>query len=134
MKNRNTLSDNVNSTPEWYWSLGLHDAQITGVEETEFEFNYEQFIADKKGYNCNVLTLRIDAEGAIYDQAVTMIRLFNYKILSGNIPQDSKEQAWWLGDVLNCHDGYYTLDIDWTYCCQTENVKIKFERAEVDRK
>lgn len=134
MKNRDTLSDNVNSTPEWYWSLGLHDAQITSIEEMEFEFDYEQLIADKKGYNSNLLTLKIDAEGAIYDQAVTQIRLFNYKILSGNIPKDSKKEVWWLGDILDCHDGYYTLDIDWTYCRLTENVKIKFERAEVDRK
>ena len=30
--------------PEWYWTTGLHDAGIVGVESFEFPFDYNKFI------------------------------------------------------------------------------------------
>ena len=87
--------------PDWYWTTGLHDAGIVGVESFEFPFDYNKFIGEKSKYNRNLLVLKINAKGALYDTSVEEIRLYNYKILihtpkisplrSNLIEQKSKE-------------------------------------------
>ena len=71
--------------PEWYWESGLHDACIIGVDTYEFPFDYNVYSGTKGKYDYNALILKIDAEGALYDNRVQEIRLYNYKILSGGI-------------------------------------------------
>jgi hypothetical protein len=122
--------------PQWYWSAGLHDACIYGVETFEFPFDYGKFEREKFSYDRNLFLMRIDAEGAIYDCAVREIRLFNYKILSKDISLDNRKKIFWLSDRLTGQDGNYILEIDledfdgdpvdFTF-------KIQFERAEVIR-
>lgn len=119
--------------PEWYWESGLHDACIMKVETFEFPFDYSKFVGKKDKHNRNLMTLKIDAEGAMYDTEVTEIRLFNYKILS-DISPENKEEIWWMADRLEDHGDFYTLEIDLWENYKDYTVKIKFERAEVDRK
>ncbi|MBQ3549484.1 MAG: hypothetical protein IJA41_00770 [Clostridia bacterium] len=121
---------------EWYWVGGLHDACIVGVETYEFPFNYNKFIGKKNKFDRNLLILKINSKGAIYDNTVKEIRLFNYEILTDNISLEGRDKVWWLADRLVDHGNYYTLEIDLQDLDSVPEdftFKIKFERAEVDR-
>ena len=121
---------------EWYWVGGLHDACIVGVETYEFPFDYNKFIGKKNKFDRNLLILKINSKGAIYDNTVREIRLFNYEILTDNISLEGRDKVWWLADRLVDHGNYYTLETDLQdFASEPEDFtfKIKFERAEVDR-
>ena len=123
--------------PEWYWEKGLHDAAIVGVECFEFPFDYNKFVGEKSKYNRNVIILKIDAKNALFDNAVKEIRLFNYKILSDTINLQGRKKIWWLADRLTEENGHYFLEMnfqDFDSFPEDFTFKIKFERAEVDRK
>lgn len=130
------ISNYPDNPPEWYWISGLHDACIIGTESFEFPFDYNKFVGEKNIYNRNLITLRINANGALYDNEVKEIRLFNYRILTEDISLEGRDKVWWLADRLVDHGKYYTLEIDLqdfdTYP-EEFTFKIKFERAEVDR-
>ena len=136
-KGRVYTSQYPNPAPEWYWVSGLHDARIVGVETFEFPFDYDKFVGAKNKWNRNLMTLKIDAKGALYDSSVQEIQLFNYKILTPDISLENRNKVWWLADRLIDRDNHYVLEIDlqdvdsypedFTYA-------IKFERAEVIRK
>lgn len=64
-----------------YWISGLHDACIIGTESFKFPFDYNEFVSEKIIYNRYLITLRINANGALYDNEVKEIRIFNYRIL-----------------------------------------------------
>ena len=123
--------------PNWYWISGLHDACIVGIETFEFPFDYNKFIGEKNKYNRNLMILRINSKGAIYENTVKEIRLFNYKILTEGISLEGREKVWWLADRVVDHGDYYTLEIelqDFDSDPEDFMFKLKFERAEVDRK
>lgn len=123
--------------PSWYWIHRLHDACIVRVESFEFPFDYNKFVGQKCKYNRNLLSLIIDAEGAMFDTQVKEIRFFNYKILSDNISLEGRNKVWWLADRLIDHGDSFTLEIDLQdFDSDPEEFTfvIKFERAEVDRK
>ncbi|MBQ8769196.1 MAG: hypothetical protein IJZ15_06105 [Oscillospiraceae bacterium] len=131
------MSSYPDNPPDWYWVSGLHDACIVGVETFEFPFDYNMSIKEKDKYNRNLMTLRINAKGAIYDNKVKEIRLFNYEVLTEDISLKGRKEVWWLADRLVDHIDYYTLEIDLQdFDADPEDCtfKIKFERAEVDRK
>ena len=122
--------------PEWYWVDGLHDACITCVQTVEFSFDYDSFVKANNKFTRNQMTLQIDAEGALYDNEVKEIRLFNYKILTADISIEGREKIWWLADRFVDHGEYYTLEIDmqdFDSRPQDFVFKIKFEYAEVIR-
>lgn len=135
-KGKTYISSHPDNPPEWYWISGLHDACIVGVESFEFPFDYNKFAGEKNKYNRNILTLTINAKGALYDNTVKEIRFYNYKILTDRISLEGREKVWWLADRLVDHDSYYTLEIDMQdFDSDPEDFafKIKFERAEVLR-
>lgn len=122
--------------PEWYWTSGLHDACITNVEAFEFPFDYNKFAKDKGKYDRNLLILTIDAKGALYDTSVKEIRLHNYKILTPALALESRNKLWWLSDRLSEDGDHYVLEIDLQDLDaypEEFTLKIKFDRAEVDR-
>ena len=135
-KGKEYISNYPDNPPEWYWIGGLHDACIIGVELFEFPFDYPKFIGEKNKYNRNLITLRINAKGALYDNEVKEIRLFNYRILTEDISLEGRDKVWWLSDRIVDHGNYYTLEIDFQDFDSDPEVftfKIIFERAEVDR-
>ena len=130
---RSEYSDNA---PVWYWTRGLHDAAIIGVESFEFPFDYAKYTREKSIYNRNLFILKIDAKGAMFDSTIKEIRFFNYKILSDNIELKNRKKIWWLADRLLEENGHYVLEIDlhdFDSFPQEFTFKIKFDRAEVDR-
>lgn len=131
------ISNFPDNPPEWYWIRGLHDACIVAVEAFEFPFDYNRFIAEKGKYNRNLLTLKINATGALFDTTVKEILFYNYKILSENISLENRKQMWWFADRLTDHGNYYTLEIDlkdFDSDPEEFTFKIKFDQAEVYRK
>ena len=135
-KGKEYISNYPDNPPEWDWISGLHDACIIGTESFEFPFDYHKFVGEKNKYNRNLITLRMNAKGALYDNKVKEIRLFNYKILTDDISLENREKIWWLADRLVDHGDCYTLEIDlqdFDAYPEEFTFKIKFERAEVDR-
>ena len=135
-KGRVYISSHPDNPPEWYWISGLHDACIVGIESLEFPFDYNKFVREKQDYNRNLLAFKINAKGALYDNAVKEIRFFNYKILTDHISLEGRKKVWWLADRLVDNGSYYTLEIDLqNFDSDPEDFTfiIKFERAEVDR-
>jgi hypothetical protein len=122
--------------PQWYWVDGLHDAYIECVECFEFPFDYNKFVGNKNSYDRNLLSLKINSSGAIYDQNVKEIRLFNFKIITKDIELQGRKKVWWLADRLTEEDVCYFLEIDlqdFDPYPEEFTFKIKFERAEVIR-
>lgn len=130
------ISSYPNNPPDWYWVHGLHDACIVNVEFYEFPFDYNEFAKNKNSYERNLMVLRIDSSGALYDQTVKEIKLFNYKILSDNIALQGRKKIWWLADRLTEKEGNYYLEIDlqdFDSIPEDFTLEIKFDRAEVIR-
>ena len=128
--------------PAWYWERGLHDAFVVGVEKYEFPFDYNKYVGEKNKYDRNMLALKIDAKSAMFDFDVKEIRFYNYKILTDEIDiingdLFSKKKIWWLADQLTEQNGKYELDIllESADTHQRQfHLKLRFDRAEVDRK
>jgi hypothetical protein len=141
-KKRIFYSKYPENLPEWYWKNGLHDACIFGVETYELPFDYNKYTATKNKYDRNMLSLRIDAKGALYDSRVEEIRFYNYKLLAEsvdltNVELFEKNKVWWLADQLTENNGRYELDILLEICVPYQkqfHLKFRFDRAEVDRK
>ena len=136
-KNREYMSRCHDIHPEWYWINGLHDAKITDVVMLEFPFDYNKFVGEKSNYYRNLLVLKINAKGALYDTSVQEIHFYNYKILTPDISLDGRKVIWWLSDRLSGNENRYVLEIDLQDLDaypEDFTFKIKFEKAEVKRK
>lgn len=121
--------------PKWYWTLGLHDACIVKTECFEFPFDYKK--AAKNIYDKNLMLLKIDASGAMYDRTVKEIKLFNFEVITKNINLQGRKKVWWLSDRLTEKDGHYYLEIDlqdFDAFPEEFTFEIKFDRAEIVRK
>ena len=82
------------------------------------------------------MSLKINASGALYEQDIREIKLFNFKIITNNIELQGRKKVWWLADRLNEKDGHYYLEIDlqdFDSYPEDFTFKIKFDRAEVVR-
>ena len=122
--------------PDWYWVSGLHDACIVDVEYFEFPFDYNKFVGNKNSYDRNLMLLKINASGALYEQDIKEIKLFNFKIITNNIELQGRKKVWWLADRLTEKDGHYYLEIDlqdFDSYPEDFTFEIKFDRAEVIR-
>ena len=141
-KGRIFYTEYPDNPPDWYWESGLHDACIIGSETYEFPFDYNKYTAEKNKYDRNMLSLRIDAKGALYDSRVKEIRFYNYKLLPEGVDLVSLEpseenKVWWLADQLTEQNAKYELDILLESCVPYQkqfHLKLRFDRAEVDRK
>ena len=122
--------------PDWYWVNGLHDACIVDVEYFEFPFDYNKFVGNKNSYDRNLMLLKINASGALYEQDIKEIKLFNFKIITNIIELQGRKKVWWLADRLTEKDGHYYLEIDlqdFDSFPEDFTFEIKFDRAEVIR-
>ena len=102
-------SKHTSIQPEWYWKTGLHDACITQVDRFEFPYDYCTYSGMKNKNDRNLLRLKIDAKGALFDREVTEIRLFNFEIVTTHIRLEGREAVWWLSDNLTACDNGYLL-------------------------
>ncbi len=118
------MKQTQNRLPEWYWTHGLHDANIISVTKKESSWNPDD----------NCLILKIDCEGALFEADITEIRFYNYKIKTSDFDISWLNGGWWLSDELSKHDNRYLLDLKFdTAKCKTKHLEITFHRAEVIR-
>jgi hypothetical protein len=111
-----------NDFPEWYWTRGLHDAKIISVEKKESELDS----LDKS------LVLKIDCDGAMFENRITEIRFKRIKIKPSNFDIDLLNGGWWLYDKLSVEGNHYLLDLKFdTKECEEKRVEFVFECAEV---
>ena len=130
------LSSYPDNPPDWYWVNGLHDACIVNVEYFEFPFDYNKFVGNKNSYDRNLMLLKINTSGALYEQDIKEIKLFNFKIITNNIELQGRKKVWWLADRLTEKDGHHYLEIDlqdFDSFPEDFTFEIKFDRAEVIR-
>ncbi len=128
-KKAKELAEYYAQFPEWYWKGGLHDAKLLSLKPIEIEPDYE-----KGTYNC--LEICLDADGALFEEDVTRILLYNYKIERLPAIVNAEDAKWWYGDELTkTDDGKYKLDI--TIVDRKNNKHIFtmiFKTAEVERR
>ena len=137
MVKRTLETEYPENLPDWYCKSGLHDACIIGVKTHEIPFDYNKSKLQKQQYDRNMLSMKIDAKGAMFDFRVKEIRFFNYKILPESIDLTNRKKIWWLADKLTEVNGRYELDIllqDVDSYPEEFHFKLRFDRAEVDRK
>lgn len=116
--------------PEWYWERGLHDAQIVSAETMNLSPKHNAKI---RYHNCFVFN--IDGEGALFEQDITEIRLYNFKIISSPFDISQMQMGWWITDELSENNGWYRLNLKYeNKKCKPHKVTISFETAEVTRK
>ena len=84
-----------NTLPEWYWSKGLHDAEL-------LEIHLEG----------DTLTLRLDSRGAVMQNDLREIRLYGCR-LKTPLPQPGRKcHVYWLSDTLTpLPDGQWKLSV-----------------------
>lgn len=114
-----------NTTPPWYWTNGLHDAQITSFDVVKLDYDYTL-----KNPIRNYLQLNLNSKNALFDTSIKAIRFYNFKC--DNLNEFNK--TYWLSDELNKVDGKFILKISLTKLNgEFPDVEIKFDDAEVIR-
>ena len=116
--------------PEWYWKYGLHDARILSISELELSPDIK-YKTNK--YDC--LEICLDSSSAIYENDISKISLFNYKIKTPDIKISELNKPWWLSDTLTkLSDNNYELEITVEEASVNQvEFCVVFEFAEVQR-
>ncbi len=123
--------DYIKNCPDWYWVHGLHDAAVLDILTEELLTNYSE-----KDYRYNKMEILLNCDGALFETDITKITLYNYKIISGNLPDCSKYNVWWLRDALTKDaKSKYNLSL----VLENEkrkhfSLEITFQFAETERK
>ena len=130
-KDEKKYYDYINSFPEWYWSYGLHDAEILNIQRKELLADY-----NFKDPKYNRMEILLDCAGSLGEADVTKIIIYNHKIISDSLPKCEQCNVWWIGDKLSkTSEDYYKLELEFA----DESDKryfpiITFQTAEVIRK
>ncbi len=118
------MKQTQNNLPEWYWTYGLHDANIISATNTESNWSP----------NDNCLILKIDCEGAMFETDITAVHFYNYKIKTNDFDVSLLKGGWWLSDEITKKGDHYLLDLKFdTAKSKTKHLEIVFQRAEVIR-
>ena len=113
-----------NKLPDWYLTLGLHDANIISATIKESDWDLSD----------NCLILKIDCEGSLFEFNIKEIRFYKFKILTSGFHLDDLNGAWWLDDELTVEGKYHILKLNFdTRICKKRLLKIQFQKAEVIR-
>lgn len=110
--------------PDWYWTRGLHDANIISATVKESDWDPTD----------NCLIFKIDCEGALFEADITEIRFYKFKILTTEFKMEDLSGGWWLSDEVTAVGDHYTLELRFdTKKCKTRRLKLRFQNAEVIR-
>ena len=108
----------------WYWNKGLFDAEIIKITQDYFQYDYTE-----KNPVRSCLTIELDAKAALYDTSVKQIKLYNSKVVSGNI----SVSGWWKEDAIETANGKHTLTLVIATKGEDETLKISFEKCLIVR-
>ena len=110
---------------DWYWVRGLHDAELKNVIFHQLDYDYTE-----RNPIRNYIELRLDSSQAMFDTSIKAIRLYNAKIISGDL---DCVNWFWKKDVLTQEAKKFVLDITFMHLREFKNCRISFEKAEVER-
>lgn len=99
--------------PQWYWTRGLHDAEIVDVCE---KYDRE---------NVNML-ITLDSRFAMFESTIESIELVNYEC---DCDLNFMKDCIWIEDQLLLDDGGYTLNVTLQKGSEFFDVQITFENA-----
>ncbi len=120
----------MNSLPEWYWFYGLHDAEVLEINQLELPTDYK---TEESKYNC--LEISLDSKGA-RESNIKRLAFYNYKIVSGKIPDFARDRIFWLKDTLTqLPENMYKMELVLESSGDIHScIEIEFQKAEVIRK
>ena len=107
---------NITETPNWYWKNGLHDAVIETISLEQLNYDYTQRVPIR-----NYLSIKLNAQNALFDVSVKEIKLYNAKVMSDAFDYSG---YWWVNDSLN---------IQIANIKKEETIIVIFDNAEVFR-
>lgn len=113
-----------------FWKRGLHDAKILSISEVLLEPDWK---ARRPQRNC--LEIELDCRGALYEEDISKVLLYNYKVKRKDFDFGDLGKAWWLGDRLTPMPGNrFLLEIAiTTEEGREEEFAVEFEDLEVVR-
>ncbi|MCQ2485303.1 MAG: hypothetical protein MJ168_08225 [Clostridia bacterium] len=103
----------------WYWEQGLHDAEITGIEEVELAYDYTE-----RNPLRTCLVIHLNTEHAY--SPINTIKLYNYKIISGDI----RSGQYWMCDIITKEK--YLITITLSNGKKDNDIVIRFETAKTE--
>lgn len=108
----------------------MHDALILSVFELKLQPDYK---SQNVRYNC--LEICLDAKGAMFEQDIKKISLFNCKVLTPEVNINELEKPWWIKDYLTqLPNNRYHLEIGIeTARGKHKQFIVEFEKAEIVR-
>lgn len=123
--------------PDWYWTNGLHDAKILSISYFERTPDWKSKMPIR-----NRLQIEIDGTGALFEQNIRTMRLFNCKIKEPEInPEELYNKmdfddfcgSWWINDTLNVlSNNRYSLEINVETAKQKhKKLIVEFEQPEI---
>lgn len=89
MKNR------FEEEPDWFWSLGLHDAEVIDISIQEISPDYSNPLP-----LYNYMSIKLDSEHAIYERDITEIKFYNYKLKGFEAKLPTEFPLFWMTETL----------------------------------
>ena len=116
---------NITETPNWYWKNGLHDAVIETISLEQLNYDYTQRVPIR-----NYLSIKLNAQNALFDVSVKEIKLYNAKVMSDAFDYSG---YWWVNDSLKIQNEKYVLNIQIANIKKEETIIVIIDNAEVFR-
>lgn len=122
---KNNIGYDMNDIPSWYWSMGLHDAQI--IAKSYYVFDY---INHPQTQYRNRIELKLDSTQAMFDTSIKTVKFYNCEEMT---PDIDIENMWWVRDTITTDNNKFVAKIKLFSQKHTYLYIICFEHCEVDR-
>ena len=104
-KKRSELDKEYSRVPKWYWTYGLHDAEILSFSEMDLPTDWK---SKTPRHNC--LEIQFNSAGAM--TKIKKLVFYNYSLKS-EIDIKNVKKPWWMGDRLTClPDNRFLLEVE----------------------
>ena len=108
-----------------HFGRGLHDAEVLKINEVQLAYNYRE-----KDPRRNYLEIELNAAQALFDQEVKAVRLYNYKIIEGDL---NLIGAWWLSDQIDVQGAFFIVKMQFRTQDAVRSLTIKCSEHELIR-
>lgn len=117
--------------PDWFWSRGLHDAEVLSIEEKETLPDYSKPLPVY-----NYLSIKLDAEHAMFEHDITEIRFFNYKLKGFEAKLPTEFPMFWMcEDLEQISENRFEIKIELTTVREKHKfIHLTFQSAQVFKK
>ena len=117
--------------PEWFWARGLHDAEVEDISIKEINPDYSKTLP-----LYNFLSIKLDAEEAMFERDITEIRFYNYKLKGIETKLPTEYPLFWMTETLSQFSkNVFEIKIELeTADGKPRFIHMTFQSAEVIRK